>query len=99
MRKYRCSLVSIIAVAMVMTSGSRRSRWLRKPERRPSPRTWRQSCVTGHFDNSATNRYNTAPNREVAWAEQGWEEMFVPFMTYSVDISEQSLARGSTQDQ
>ena len=58
--------------------------------------TWRQSFVTGHFDNSGANRYNPAPRREVAWAEQSWEEMFVLFVMYSVDVSEQSPARGST---
>jgi hypothetical protein len=39
----------------------------------------------GHYDNSLNNRYNPAPDREVYWAEQSWDEMFSPFIEYTVD--------------
>jgi len=39
----------------------------------------------GHFDNSIRNRYNPAPDREVYWAEQSWDEMFNGRIDYSVD--------------
>ena len=38
-----------------------------------------------HFDNSAKNKYNPSPEKEVFWAEQSWDEMFSPFMEYTVD--------------
>ena len=42
----------------------------------------------GHFDNSIRNRYNPAPDREVFWAEQSWDEMFNGFYEYSVAMPE-----------
>jgi hypothetical protein len=39
----------------------------------------------GHFDNTAANRYNPAPNKEVYWSEQSWDEMFNGWIDYSVD--------------
>ena len=39
----------------------------------------------GHFDNSVSNRYNPAPDREVYWAEQSWDEMFNGRIDFSVD--------------
>jgi hypothetical protein len=38
-----------------------------------------------HFDNSANNRYNPSPDKEVYWAEQSWDEMFSPFIEYTVE--------------
>jgi hypothetical protein len=38
-----------------------------------------------HFDNSAKNRYNPSPEKEVYWAEQSWDEMFSPFIEYTVE--------------
>jgi hypothetical protein len=38
-----------------------------------------------HFDNSIKNRYNPSPDKPVYWAEQSWDEMFSPFIEYSVD--------------
>ena len=40
--------------------------------------------AVGHYDNSLNNRYNPAPDREVYWAEQSWDEMFSPFIEYTV---------------
>jgi hypothetical protein len=36
--------------------------------------------VTAHFDNSANNRFNPNPNRDVWWGDQTWEEMMIPFL-------------------
>ena len=33
--------------------------------------------VTAHYDNSANNKWNPNPNKDVWWGDQTWEEMFV----------------------
>jgi hypothetical protein len=38
-----------------------------------------------HYDNSMANKNNPDPDREVHWSESSWEEMFLPFMQYTVD--------------
>jgi hypothetical protein len=38
-----------------------------------------------HYDNSLKNRYNPAPQKEVFWSEQSWDEMFIPWFEYTVD--------------
>jgi hypothetical protein len=38
-----------------------------------------------HYDNTAANRYNPAPDREVTWGPQGSNEMFLPFLEVSID--------------
>ena len=38
-----------------------------------------------HYDNSVNNRYNPAPQKEVYWSEQSWDEMFIPWFEYTVD--------------
>ena len=53
--------------------------------------------ATAHYDNSTANRYNPAPDRDVIWAEQSWDEMFHPFTVYAVDVPES--AKPTTQDQ
>ena len=53
--------------------------------------------ATAHYDNSTANRYNPAPEREVIWAEQSWDEMFHPFTVYTEDVLEP--AKPTTQDQ
>jgi hypothetical protein len=42
-------------------------------------------AAIAHFDNSIKNRYNPSPDKPVYWAEQSWDEMFSPFIEYSVD--------------
>ena len=37
------------------------------------------------FDNSIRNRYNPAPNKEVYWGEQSWDEMYNPQVRITVD--------------
>jgi hypothetical protein len=49
-----------------------------------------------HYDNSIKNRYNPAPNKEVFWSEQSWDEMFIPWFEYTVD-SKDLTKPGATQ--
>lgn len=42
-------------------------------------------AAIAHFDNSVKNKYNPSPEKEVYWAEQSWDEMFSPFIEYTVD--------------
>jgi hypothetical protein len=32
-----------------------------------------------HFDNSANNRFNPDPSKQVWWGDQTWEEMMIPY--------------------
>ena len=41
--------------------------------------------AVAHYDNSINNRYNPAPEKEVFWSEQSWDEMFIPWFEYTVD--------------
>ena len=41
--------------------------------------------AVAHYDNSIRNRYNPAPQKEVFWSEQSWDEMFIPWFEYTVD--------------
>lgn len=41
-----------------------------------------------HYDNSLKNRYNPAPQKEVFWSEQSWDEMFIPWFEYTVDAAD-----------
>ncbi len=43
----------------------------------------RIDCVA-HFDNSANNKYNPDPTKEVKWGDQTWEEMMIGWFTYTV---------------
>ena len=55
--------------------------------------------VVAHFDNSIGNRYNPAPDKEVYWGQQSWDEMFQPFMEYSIDKLDIGLeAKTKTED-
>ncbi|HKB13629.1 MAG TPA: hypothetical protein VKD69_23340 [Vicinamibacterales bacterium] len=50
----------------------------------------------GYYDNSPKNRWNPAPEKEVYWSEQSWDEMYQPFTEYSVDsqvLSEITVTR------
>lgn len=41
--------------------------------------------ATAHYDNSAANKWNPDPTKEVHWGEQTWQEMQYSGITYSVD--------------
>jgi hypothetical protein len=46
------------------------------------------------FDNSPKNRYNPAPEKEVYWSEQSWDEMYAPQARITVDS--RALKTGAT---
>jgi len=48
------------------------------------PKGTRIDC-TAHFDNSANNRYNPDPTKEVRWGDQTWEEMMIGWITITAD--------------
>jgi hypothetical protein len=48
------------------------------------PKGSRLECVA-HHDNSANNKYNPDPTREVRWGDQTWEEMMIGWIDYTVD--------------
>ena len=50
--------------------------------------------AAGHYDNSTKNKYNPAPEKEVFWSEQSWDEMYEPYIEYTVD--NQDLTRKTT---
>lgn len=54
--------------------------------------------VTTIFDNSAKNRYNPAPEKEVWWSEQSWDEMYAPQARVTVD-SRDLRKKAATQQQ
>lgn len=46
--------------------------------------------VTAHYDNSPKNMHNPAPEKEVYFRaqNQSWDEMFTPFIQYTVDTQD-----------
>lgn len=46
-----------------------------------------------HYDNSVKNRYNPAPQKEVFWADQSWDEMFIPYIEFTKGGSATSQRR------
>jgi hypothetical protein len=55
--------------------------------------------VTAHYDNSVKNRNNPAPDKEVYFREaqnQSWDEMFTPFIQYSIDGEQLALLPSSS---
>ena len=41
--------------------------------------------TVGHMDNSVKNKFNPAPDKEVFWSEQSWDEMFNGFFQFTKD--------------
>ena len=41
-----------------------------------------------HYDNSAKNKWNPAPDREVFWSEQSWDEMYNPQIRWTWDLQD-----------
>ena len=68
---------------------------LKEPKKIPAGSTIKS---VGHFDNSLKNRYNPAPDKEVYWAEQSWDEMYNGFMEYSIDKLDVSKEQPSTEE-
>ena len=48
------------------------------------PKGARLDCVA-HFDNSARNKYNPDPTKEVRWGDQTWEEMMIGWFDYILE--------------
>lgn len=59
------------------------------------PKGTRLDCVA-HFDNSAKNKYNPDPDKEVRWGDQTWEEMMIGWFDYVLD-KENLAERASTK--
>ncbi|MFY9610290.1 MAG: thiol-disulfide isomerase [Blastocatellia bacterium] len=59
------------------------------------PKGSRLDCVA-HFDNSANNKYNPDPTKEVRWGDQTWEEMMIGWFDY-VLAGENLLERASSK--
>jgi len=53
----------------------------------------------GSYDNSAANKWNPAPHKEVYWSEQSWDEMYVGFLDISVDKRDLRKMKPSSQPQ
>ena len=51
------------------------------------PKGTRIECVA-HFDNSANNKFNPDPTKEVRWGDQTWEEMMIGWVTFFRDGEE-----------
>ena len=60
------------------------------------PKGSRLDCVA-HFDNSANNKYNPDPAKEVRWGPQTWEEMMIGWFDYVNDKenTDADMARAS----
>jgi mono/diheme cytochrome c family protein len=59
--------------------------WLKKPV--AAPKGSRLEC-TAHHDNSAKNKYNPDPTKEVRWGQQTWEEMMIGWLDYTLDAQD-----------
>ena len=51
------------------------------------------------FDNSAKNPYNPAPEKEVFWSEQSWDEMYAPQARITVDSRDLRTTKAGTGQQ
>src|SRR5262245_5339197 len=51
------------------------------------------------YDNSSRNRMNPAPNKEVYWSEQSWDDMFLTSVRYTVDKLKKKPANPTGQGQ
>ncbi len=47
----------------------------------------------GSYDNSPANKWNPAPQKEVYWSEQSWDEMYSGFIDISVDKRDLRLTK------
>jgi hypothetical protein len=52
--------------------------------------------VTTVFDNSTRNKYNPAPEKQVWWSDQSWDEMYAPQVRFTID--NRDLRKVSTTD-
>lgn len=62
---------------------------LAEPKKVPAGSTIK---AIARYDNSSRNRMNPAPNKEVYWSEQSWDDMFLTSVRYTVDKLEKKAA-------
>jgi len=55
--------------------------------------------TVGHYDNSLKNKYNPAPDKEVFWSEQSWDEMYNGFIVFARDQQTNERKAGVAQTQ
>lgn len=67
---------------------------LAEPVKIPAGSTLR---VIAHYDNSVRNRENPAPDKEVYWSEQSWDEMFTGFYEASIDKRDRRVETASNR--
>ena len=53
-----------------------------EPARIPAGSTLK---TIGSYDNSVANKWNPAPQKEVYWSEQSWDEMYNGFVDFAID--------------
>jgi hypothetical protein len=63
---------------------------LKEPKKIPAGSTIK---TVGSYDNSAANKWNPAPHKEVYWSEQSWDEMYNPVVEVSFDKRDLRLTR------
>jgi mono/diheme cytochrome c family protein len=51
--------------------------------------------VVAHFDNSAKNKFNPAPDQELPWGAQSWHEMYFPYFDLAIDKDVITPAKGT----
>ena len=49
-----------------------------------------------HYDNSPNNKWNPAPDKEVFWSEQSWDEMYNPQIRWTWDLQDVSKEAAPT---
>ena len=64
--------------------------WLKTPI--AAPKGSRLDCLA-HHDNSANNKFNPDPTKEVRWGPQTWEEMMIGWFDYTLDGQDLREAR------
>ncbi|MEE8129577.1 MAG: hypothetical protein V3T48_04780, partial [Vicinamibacterales bacterium] len=52
--------------------------------------------VISRYDNSPSNRLNPAPQKEVYWSEQSWDDMFLNIVGYT--LVDEVKATGKTDE-
>ncbi len=56
----------------------------------------RIECLA-HYDNSAANKYNPDPTKEVRWGDQTWEEMMIGWISYYFDEAEPGSSKPAAE--
>ena len=54
--------------------------------------------VIAHYDNSANNKFNPDPSKEVKWGDQTWEEMMIGFWSTVVEVPAKTSSTAAAVD-